>query len=268
LARSKSELDRKIRLAQNLLDAWVRLWNLAQISFSDRKITRKDEQEYQAVYRFISQNISGVANELSSSSRMGYILPGLGIRLRDYQPIPHALSVSPTLSGFRAANSYELDDFDRNWKAGHLQLNLLLGFLRNLKDALKLVRQRDAEVIFELKRLLRSRNSKFVEMYDGAYDALRSKSADKLRQSIASMRELLRQIINELGKGESRKAKVKSILGSDVEAELVNSLADVADKLYALQSREEHTEPRYDNALYAIKTCEYTLHYILKRAEK
>ena len=125
-----------------------------------------------------------------------------------------------------------------------------------------------SEVALELSRLLSEIDPKYAEMYAGAVDALASGSSDKLRQSTSSMRELLRQLILHLGRGETRKARVKYILGTDVDAKLAEALANATDLLYAAQSKEEHTQPEYDNVVYIFKVCEYTLYYIMKRSEK
>lgn len=261
-----ADLDSKIKLSQKLLDAWTEIHGLV---YESRRgsIEAEKEAEFQRLSRFVLQSLPILRAELSASSRIDQMEPLLGVIVRNYQPIPQALGASPTLSGFNYLDSLGFEDFEREWNQGHLQLNFLVGFLRSLKQRLAPTRERDVEIISELKSMLRSIDPRYEKMYDGAYDALRSKSKDNLRQSISSMRELLRQIIDQLGTGSTRKEKVKSILGSDTESKLANHLADVVDDVYALQSREEHTDPQYDNALYAIKTGEYTLHHILKHAK-
>ena len=124
------------------------------------------------------------------------------------------------------------------------------------------------EVALELNKLLSEIDPKYAEMYAGAADALKSGSSDGLRHSTSSMRELLRQLILHLGRGETRKARVKYILGTNVDAKLAEVLANAIDLLYAAQSKEEHTRPEFDNVLYIFKICEYTLYYMLKRSEK
>jgi hypothetical protein len=59
---------------------------------------------------------------------------------------------------------------------------------------------------------------------------------------------------------KTRKERAKDILKSERDAELVESPADVIDKLYASLSKEEHTEPTRESALFALRTVQNTLY--------
>jgi signal transduction histidine kinase len=159
--------------------------------------------------------------------------------------------------------------FEDAWKHGNVQLKIIVGELRNLKEETAITRERDAEIISELKQSLRSIDPKFEALYDGAYEALRSENKERLRHAVVSMRELLKLVIDRLGVGETRKQKVMSILCTERAAELVDSLAEVVEHVLNLQSKEmKEVEPNYDDTVFAIKTGEYTLHYLLTRRPK
>lgn len=127
--------------------------------------------------------------------------------------------------------------------------------------------EEELKVLTELDSMLRKLDSKYVDMHLGAWDALLSRNPDNYRQSISSIRELLRQVLDQVGSGETRKEKVRSILASSTEAGLVDTLAEVIDKLYALQSAKEHAETEFESTLFAIREAEHVLYFILKRAK-
>lgn len=123
----------------------------------------------------------------------------------------------------------------------------------------------------ELDIMLNGLDEQFVKMHEGSWSALASGGHDNLRQSITSARELLRQVIDHLAPQEpemTRKQKVKSILGSESRAELVNSIGEIVDKIYAVQSASEHTEPNYETVVFTLKIVEDTLYYVLKILHK
>ncbi len=123
----------------------------------------------------------------------------------------------------------------------------------------------EREMISELDRLLKELNPEYVKMRQGAWDTLSSGGPDSFRQSISSIRELLRQVIDQLAPNEgTRKEKVKKILSSSTGGELCDAIANVVDKLYSLQSAKYHTMSNYESALLALKITEWTMFYILK----
>lgn len=124
------------------------------------------------------------------------------------------------------------------------------------------------EMMSELERMLNEIKPDFLKMFRGSWEALLSNNPDRYRQAISSMRELLRQVIDELSgtKGdETRKERVKLILGRDSDAELVEALAKTVDAIYKFRSSREHTQSNYESAIFVISEAEYVLYYILKR---
>lgn len=129
----------------------------------------------------------------------------------------------------------------------------------------------EGELSSELDRRLRALNVRFVKMHGGIWDALASGGDDAARQSVSSSRELLRQVIGELagkpGEKLERKAKVKLILGSKKNVEVVDSVARLANSLYGSSSAGEHTSVDTSSASLLGKMTEYCLLYILRRSK-
>ena len=124
------------------------------------------------------------------------------------------------------------------------------------------------EMMSELERMLNEIKPDFLRMFKGSWEALLSDNPDRYRQAISSMRELLRQVIDELSGakgGETRKERVRQILGRDSDTELVDALASTVDAIYDFQSSREHTQSDYESAIFVISEAEYVLYYILKR---
>jgi len=123
------------------------------------------------------------------------------------------------------------------------------------------------EMMSELEIMLSNINPSFCQMFRGSWEALLSDNPDRYRQAISSMRELLRQVIDELSdkQAKTRKEKVRSILGKNSDANLVEALAGTVDVMYDFQSSREHTTPDYESALFIVSETEYVLYYILKR---
>jgi len=124
------------------------------------------------------------------------------------------------------------------------------------------------EMMSELERMLNEIKPDFLRMFKGSWEALLSDNPDRYRQAISSMRELLRQVIDELSGakgGETRKERVRQILGRGSDTELVDALASTVDAIYDFQSSREHTQSDYESAIFVISEAEYVLYYILKR---
>jgi len=127
--------------------------------------------------------------------------------------------------------------------------------------------QEEQKIISELDGLLGRLNPEYVKMHDGAWESFSSGTSDSHRQSISSMRELFRQVIDQLApSGKTRKEKIQAILTSTTQSNIVEALAKVVDELYALQSAGEHTTPDYESTVFALRTTEYVLYYLLKQA--
>jgi hypothetical protein len=129
-----------------------------------------------------------------------------------------------------------------------------------------------SEIDIILRRLSSQSGSDYVSKRQGAWDTLLSESHDRYPQAVSSIRDLLSAVLRQLAPDkETRKSRVKAILTSDTETDLVNSIANTIDELYGLQSKIHVTETAkmldYESALFAIKTTEYLLYFLLKRAK-
>jgi hypothetical protein len=123
----------------------------------------------------------------------------------------------------------------------------------------------ERKITSELENMLNALDPNLSSMYRGAWKALSSGNEEAYRHCISSARELLRQLLDKLAPGSmTRKQRVKEITGSSTQAELVDAIADVVDKLYAVQSAKEHTSPDFESTLYMLKITEHTIYYLLK----
>ncbi len=104
-------------------------------------------------------------------------------------------------------------------------------------------------------------------MYEGAWQALEYDNPERIRHSSSSLRELVKLVINH-GTGKTQKEKIKSILESDKETELVNSLADSMIALSGVLNKSVHANLEFDTALSNMKITEYLLHYILDKLQE
>ncbi len=137
------------------------------------------------------------------------------------------------------------------------------GFMQSLNLVEKEQRQ-----MSELDNMLGKIDPKLVELHHGAWDAISKGGKDSFRQAISSTRELLRQTINKKAKaGSTRKEKIKEILGSKTQTEVVEAVGKVVDEIYALQSAQEHMQSDYLNAVFTLRITEHALYYILKLEE-
>jgi hypothetical protein len=273
------QLNRRIKLSEHMLLSLGKATHAAILGRlainAGKDVSLELEREYKEARQFILRALPILSSDLSKSSRISYPIATRGAYAEDYQPILAVLGkyTSVTDMIYQNPDDIAFRDVLSDLSMGDGQVNLLIGYLQNLKTTLTtkvpLVHERDAEIISALKDKLRRIDPKFEEMYDGAYDALRSKNKESLRHAIVSMRELLKLVIDRMGVGEKRKQKVMSILGTERAAELVDSLVGVVEHVLNLQSKEmKELQPDYDDTVFAIKTGEYTLHYILTRRPK
>ena len=122
------------------------------------------------------------------------------------------------------------------------------------------------QIISRLDSMLSKLDPKLVETHKGAWDALQSNSRDQSRQTIASARELLNDVITRLGSGATRKEKIRSVMKSESRTEVMEAFANLVDALYGFASGEYHTESNYDDALFVLTTTEQTLFHLLNAA--
>ena len=136
--------------------------------------------------------------------------------------------------------------------------------------------QAELELQSELKQLLQKADKRFPDMLDGAWQAFYSDSKDKYRQALVSCRELLADVLEALGDGETikeaeenaekpagkRKMWVRKILGSGRESEIVTSSAELISSLYGMES-SIHDEPERSRALFALTETEHILYFLL-----
>jgi hypothetical protein len=105
---------------------------------------------------------------------------------------------------------------------------------------------------------------KFCVVHKGIWDAISSGGSDAYRGAIASCRELLRQVIDNLASsGDTRRSKLHNILDSTTRARLCDSVANFIDKLYDLLSSQEHTDPSYEDVILGVKLTEHLLYYLM-----
>ena len=112
-----------------------------------------------------------------------------------------------------------------------------------------------------LKERLHSLNPKYAEFYEGSWEALESERHDRFSHCAVSNRRLIHGLVGE--KGLARRAKLKSISKSSVEARLVESLADTVDRLNEVLSKGVHKEIEYETALLSLRITEHLLRFIL-----
>lgn len=168
---------------------------------------------------------------------------------------------------FRLADPKEVfDGFDRFLK----ELNVL-GFDYDY-DKCRVVStvghtKEDNQVKTVLEEMLDRLNPKYRDMLQGAWESFLSDNKDKNRQTLTSLRELTRMVIDQLvPKETTRKDRIRRIIASEKEEKLTESLVDTIAKLQDLHSKNVHTKPDYDSTLFALKTTEYLLFFLLKKA--
>ena len=123
----------------------------------------------------------------------------------------------------------------------------------------------------DIDSLLRELDPNYVIMRIGAWTTFKAKSPDHLRQSVASMRELLNHVLRKLSLGNiTRKDRIRSIMSGNgeraAEVDLIESVADYVDKLYVVLSKIAHTVYRDELCVeMALKATEAVLVVLLKR---
>ncbi len=127
--------------------------------------------------------------------------------------------------------------------------------------------KQEAKVLGELEHTLGRIDPALLKMHQGAWDTLLSGGPDSYRQAIASARELLNHALDNLGGAGSRKERVTKIIGGE-DAETVEAVGNLVNKLYYLQSKGTHKEPTFERAFFVIKLTEYVLYYLLKSISK
>ena len=157
-----------------------------------------------------------------------------------------------------------LEDFMRDLKA--LGYELGSGHVRL---AIGSESQMEAEMVGELELMLEKFDPELLKMHQGAWDTLLSVSPDSYRQAIGSARELLNHTLDILGGGGggTRKERISKIIGG-ADADTIEAVANLVNKLYALQSKGTHAEPTFERAFFVIKSTEYVLYYLLKSDSK
>lgn len=117
----------------------------------------------------------------------------------------------------------------------------------------------------ELDQMLARIDPGFPERLRGAWEAYYSSNPDRYRQAVASARETFNEILQRVGGSGTRKERVRKILQSESRTELVEAAANLVDRLYYLQSAQEHRDPDQPTALYVLVETEHVLYYVLSR---
>jgi hypothetical protein len=131
-------------------------------------------------------------------------------------------------------------------------------------EAIKRTKGKPQEELDEyLKSRLLKLGFEYVELYEGAWQALESEKSDRFRHCATSTRELVKKFLGE--KGSERRVRLKSILKSENEVKLAESLADSVEALYDVLSKGVHKEIDYETALLSLKVTEHLFRYIFER---
>ena len=98
--------------------------------------------------------------------------------------------------------------------------------------------EEDSKLTSELETMLGRLDPDYPKILNVAWDAILSDSSDKYRQTAVSIRELVDKVIDRLAPSDgNRRNRVRQILGSETEAELVDAVANTVVKLHGLQSK-------------------------------
>lgn len=125
----------------------------------------------------------------------------------------------------------------------------------------------------DIGSLLGRLDPNYVTMWVGAWTTFNTKSPDHLRQSVASVRELLNHVLRKLSPGNiTRKDRIRSIVSGNgnqaAEADFIESVADYIDKLYAILSKICHSVYKDELCVkMALKGTEAVLVVLLRRGE-
>jgi hypothetical protein len=213
-------------------------------------------------------------------------------KLLNYHQVGLSLS-APPVAFFRPSDPIELSSLIRNlydlgilpdFFTEMLKLRLIhdldtlkthlrpLGLDVDIKNKRVVPTTTRPEAELELRSVLEVKlakiNPEFPRMLNGAWDAYYSNNANKYRNTISSCRELLNQFITKLSKGGlTRKERIRFILGSKSETELVEAVAELVDQIYSVQSAQEHTSPDRATALFVLAETEHVLHFLLSHVD-
>ena len=124
----------------------------------------------------------------------------------------------------------------------------------------------------DIDSLLTELGPNYVTMRIGAWTTFNTKSPDHLRQSIASMRELLSHVLRSLSpESATRKDRIRAIMSEngkkDAEVNLIESVAEYVDRLYVVLSKIAHTIYKDELCVeMTLKATEAVLVVLLKKA--
>jgi len=142
----------------------------------------------------------------------------------------------------------------------------------------------DIEIKSQLETMLSKLGSEYLARYNGALESLLSNKPDSLSQSLGSMVQLLRDVLNKLTEDDvftedekdrgkpTRKAKLKHIVdrsgGLGAETELADSISDVLIDCFSALNKGYHVTTKKDwiTILYIFKSTEYLMYYILSQS--
>jgi hypothetical protein len=129
----------------------------------------------------------------------------------------------------------------------------------------------EKQIYSELDARLDVLNPRLTRMHNGIWEVLASGSSDAGRHAVSSSRELLRQVVDGLvgpsGNGLTRKAKIRRLLKSERNTEVIDSVARLVDSIYSSGSVGEHTSVTTETAALLGKMTEYCLLFLLRRVQ-
>ena len=168
----------------------------------------------------------------------------------------------PFLAGvLRAAKPSNAREFHNHLQPLGLGYDLMTNQIRTTRSHTEAERT----VRTELDQILVRIDPGFPERLRGAWEAYYSSNPDRYRQAVASAREAFNEILQRLGGSGTRRERVRRILQSESRTELVEAAANLVDRLYDLQSAQEHRDPDQPTALYVLVETEHVLYYVLSR---
>ena len=125
--------------------------------------------------------------------------------------------------------------------------------------------QEEHTIRTELDSLLMEVDGIFPKMLRGALEAYYSDNPDRYRHCITSCRELLRQVMDKLGEGKTRREKIQHIIGSSSTAEVVDAAASLVVSICDAQSAGTHASIGQSTALFVLVETEHVLYFLLKQ---
>jgi hypothetical protein len=125
----------------------------------------------------------------------------------------------------------------------------------------------EIEVRNKLDELLSAIDSRFANMLDGAWEAYYSDNPDRYRQCLTSCRELLRQVLDQLGGEGTRRQRIVRIIGSRSTAEVIDASVQMVESIYAAQSAGTHETRAQHQALFVLVETEHVLYYLIGQSD-